>query len=77
VDEKVQYRINLADYDLETAKVMLDGKRFLYVGFMCHQAIEKILKGYYVQANQVNAPYTHNLSSLAESSGLHRFFSDE
>ena len=46
--EKIQYWIEMAEYDLETAKVMLKGKRFLYVGFMCHQVIEKILKGYFV-----------------------------
>lgn len=48
MNEKIQYWIDIAEYDLETAKVMLEGKRFLYVGFMCHQVIEKILKGYYV-----------------------------
>jgi HEPN domain-containing protein len=67
----------LAEYDLETARVMLTGKRFLYVGFMCHQAIEKILKGYYVLAKHETAPYTHNLASLAESSGLHVVMSGE
>ncbi len=46
MNEKVLYWIDIAEYDMETAKVMLEGKRFLYVGFMCHQVIEKILKGY-------------------------------
>lgn len=76
MNEKIQYWSDLAEYDLETARVMLKGKRFLYVGFMCHQAIEKILKGYYVQEKHVTAPYTHNLASLAESSGLHVVMSD-
>jgi len=35
--------VDLAQYDLETAQVMLDGGRFLYVGFMCHQVVEKSL----------------------------------
>jgi len=43
MDEKTRYWIDLAEYDLETAKVMLAGKRLLYVGFMCHQVIEKAL----------------------------------
>ncbi len=47
INEKVQYWIEIAEYDLKTTKVMLDGKSFLYVGFMCHQVIEKILKAYY------------------------------
>lgn len=38
------YWIEIAKYDLETAEAMLKSKRYLYVGFMCHQSIEKILK---------------------------------
>ncbi|KAA6342067.1 hypothetical protein EZS27_010168 [termite gut metagenome] len=30
----------------ETAEVMLQNKRYLYVGFMCHQTIEKVFKAY-------------------------------
>lgn len=47
-DSKVNHWISLSDYDLETAKAMLDSGRFLYIGFMCHQTIEKILKAYYL-----------------------------
>jgi len=61
----------LAKYDLETAKAMLNSKRYLYVGFMCHQAMEKILKAYYVKKNADNPPYTHNLTLLAEKSELY------
>ncbi len=38
---KVAYWKELADYDLETAEVMYNGGRWLYVGFMCHLVIEK------------------------------------
>lgn len=41
--DKVRYWIELSDYDLETAQAMLETSRFLYVGFMCHQVIEKAL----------------------------------
>lgn len=44
MDEKVKYWIDLADYDIETAAAMLKTQRYLYVGFMCHQSIEKALK---------------------------------
>jgi HEPN domain-containing protein len=44
--EKVAYWVDISDYDMETAKSMLIGKRYLYVGFMCHQAVEKMLKAY-------------------------------
>lgn len=41
--DKVKYWLELADYDYETALAMLESKRYLYVGFMCHQTIEKSL----------------------------------
>ena len=69
--EKIEYWMDMAQYDLETAKVMLKGKRFLYVGFMCHQVVEKVLKGYYVYVKGDSPPYTHNLSYLADQSGLY------
>lgn len=47
-NEKVQYWIELAKYDLRAAYVMAQGGMYLYVGFMCHQTIEKALKGLYV-----------------------------
>ena len=56
--------IRMADYDLKTAHVMLDGSRYLYVGFMCHQVIEKALKGLYVKRYGKIPPYTHNLLTL-------------
>lgn len=40
MNEKVKYWIDLAEYDFETAKAMFDTKRYLYVGFMCHQTID-------------------------------------
>ncbi len=60
VDEKVQYWIEIAEYNLKTAKVMLTGKRFLYVGFMCHQVIEKILKACYTYRLEEIPPFIHN-----------------
>ena len=43
---------------------MLDSKRFLYVGFMCHQSIEKILKGIYSKKITEVPPKIHNLARL-------------
>ena len=64
INEKINYWVELSDYDLETAEVMQETKRFLYVGFMCHQVIEKILKALYVSIQNSTPPYTHNLTSL-------------
>lgn len=54
----------LAEYDLATADAMLQAGRLLYVGFMCQQAIEKILKACYVKQHGTTPPYTHNLLRL-------------
>lgn len=42
--DKVTYWKELADYDIDTAEVMFTGGRWLYVGFMCHQVVEKQLR---------------------------------
>ena len=40
-EERVKYWIDIAEYDFDTAKVMLKSGRRLYVAFMCHQVVEK------------------------------------
>lgn len=56
---------------------MYDAGRWLYVGFMCHQVIEKTLKGYWNATRADDPPYIHNLKRLAEGSGLYILMSDE
>ena len=68
--DNVKYWVELPGYDLETAKAMLLSKRYLYVGFMAHQTIEKIFKAYFVRIKDETAPFTHNLSLLAQKSGI-------
>jgi len=67
----------MSDYDLETADAMLRAERFLYVGFMAHQAIEKILKAYFVHTIGETAPFSHSLSLLAKKSMLSQELSEE
>jgi len=69
-EEKVQHWVNLADYDMESAEVMLQAKRYLYVGFMCHQAVEKIFKAYFMKIKDKTPPHTHDLVGLAQKTGL-------
>ncbi len=66
--EKIDYWLDMADYDLLSAKAMLDAKRFLYVGFLCHQVAEKCLKAYFWHTRESEPPFTHNLLLLAEQS---------
>ncbi len=76
MDEKVQYWRELSDYDIDTAIAMHKSKRYLYVGFMCHQALEKIFKAYYIKLTSEVAPFTHNLSYLAKKGGFYESFSE-
>lgn len=77
MNDKVTYWIELSDYDLETAEAMLISGRFLYVGFMCHQTIEKILKAYFSSKIDETPPFSHNLSLLSEKSGINIFMNDD
>lgn len=74
---KVAYWVEMSDYDLDTARAMLDTRRYLYVGFMCHQTIEKILKAYWSHVMEEPPLKIHSLSRLAERCGLIEELSDE
>ena len=67
---KAAYWDSLADYDLETAKAMLESGRFLYVGFMCQQTIEKALKAVHWKRTKSEPEYIHALVRLAKKSGI-------
>jgi len=67
---KIEYWIRTAAYDLETAEALLEAKRFLWVGFICHLVTEKMLKAHYTKVFSTIPPYTHNLLYLAEKTGL-------
>jgi len=43
---------------------MIDSGRYVYVAFMCQQAIEKIVKGIYVYNFNEEAKYTHNIGLI-------------
>jgi len=78
-NEKVQYWLDIADYDIETAKAMLNSGRLLYVGFMCHQTIEKSLKAIIARdcINDEIPPKIHHLQKLAEKANLFTKMSEE
>ena len=76
MDDKVKYWLELSDYDFDTAEAMLKSKRFLYVGFMCHQTIEKILKAYFTKITGETVPFTHSLAFLARKANLIDSLSD-
>ncbi len=68
--KRIAYWLDIAHYDLLSAKAMLETKRYLYLGFLCHQTVEKCLKAYFCHTQKKDPPYTHNLLMLSENSGL-------
>ena len=63
-EEKFQYWLELAKYDLETATSMFTSGRWFYVVFMCQQAIEKCCKGLYTLYIDDNVPKIHNIKTI-------------
>ena len=76
-EEKVQYWLNIAENDYSVAEDLMKTHRWLYVSFMCHQALEKTIKAYYTKQMPDDPPYIHNLTRLAEKSGLAELMTEE
>jgi len=62
--EKYEYWLEAAQYDLESAKVMMNGGRYMYVAFMSQQAIEKVAKGIFTLYTGNEAPMIHNIWNI-------------
>jgi HEPN domain-containing protein len=76
-EEKVQHWIKISDEDLSAGATLLQGGHYLYVGFMCHQSIEKIFKAAYAKLKEDTPPFMHNLVTLAGKSDFYNDLSDE
>lgn len=59
-----------AEYDLESARYMLTSGRNLYVVFLCHLTLEKILKALVSEITQSQSPRSHDLVYLIKRSGV-------
>lgn len=62
---------NQAEYDMETAQIMFDSRRYIYTVFMVHLAIEKSLKALIVERTGQTPPRIHNLVTLLKESNAH------
>ncbi len=56
--------------DLKSAKAMLEARRYSWCAFICQQAIEKYLKGAYVEKFNQVPPYIHRIERLCKELGL-------
>lgn len=77
INEKMEYWLDIAKDDLNTARVLLENKIYLQSCFYCQQVIEKALKAYYWFVKQDEPPYTHSLHKLAIGSGIYEKFSED
>jgi HEPN domain-containing protein len=68
--KEVKNWLDSADYDLETAEYMFKTGRYIYTIFMCHLALEKVLKAKVQEVTGETPPRTHNLRYLIKLSGL-------
>lgn len=68
--DDLKYWLDIAKYDLETAAAMLKAGRYIYVLFMCQQALEKILKAHVTKTTKKYPPKVHNLLYLLENAKL-------
>lgn len=73
----VQKWLDHVHEDISAADCLFLNKHWLYVGFLCHQAIEKALKAYYVANNDDDPPYTHSHTRLLNICGLTDELTDE
>jgi len=62
--------IKSSDYDIKTAGHMFETGRYIYVLFMCHLSVEKLLKGLYEAVWGKVPPKTHNLLFLSKEVSL-------
>ena len=69
-EDIVQKWIAQVNEDISAAECLFQGGHWLYVGFLCHQALEKTLKAYYVSIYDDDPSYTHSHTRLISICGL-------
>ncbi|MEE8329309.1 MAG: HEPN domain-containing protein [Thermodesulfovibrionia bacterium] len=62
--------IDTANYDFKTAEAMLKSKRYIYVVFMCHLSIEKMIKAIISTERKGLPPKSHSLLYLSKKASI-------
>jgi len=70
VSKAVKNWLDSAEYDMETAQHMLNTGRYIYTVFMCHLALEKVLKAKVESVMGKTPPRTHDLERLFQLADL-------
>lgn len=74
--DTVRQWLERMQYDFSVAQAMLKMRKYLYVSFMCQQAVEKGLKAVLAKHNERIA-LIHNLRKLAVMAGLETEMTEE
>ncbi len=76
-EDIVQAWLDHVHEDISAAEDLWKTGHWLYVAFLCHQALEKALKAYYAATNDDDPPYSHSHSKLLDVCGLTEEISPE
>lgn len=68
--EQIQYWVNTATDDLQTADLLISNNRFIHGLFFCHLCIEKLCKAHIVRDTNEVPPKSHNLLYLVSKTDL-------
>ena len=75
--ELSQKWLDQVDEDILAAESLYTSGRWLYIGFLCHQAIEKLIKAYWFACREDEPMYLHNHFRLLEGCGLKSELNEE
>ena len=70
MEKRTKEWLRQADYDMDTADYMHQGRRHLHAVFMCHLAVERALKGWYYEKRREFPPKSHRLVFLLNEIGV-------
>jgi HEPN domain-containing protein len=77
LEDKISIWLKIAEDDIETAEACFENRRYLWMMVTCQQAVEKVLKAFYIKEKQLTPPKVHDLFYLAEKAELVRECSTE
>ena len=77
IGKQIEYWINTAKSDLDTAELLIRESRYSHGLFFCHLTIEKGLKAHVVKTTGEIPPKSHNLLYLLELADIELGENDE
>ena len=75
--ERAYKWLDIVAEDLSVAEDLYKTCHWLYVGFMCHQVVEKTLKSYWCVCRDDDPPYIHDHKKIAQGCGLYTKMNEE